>query len=268
MSTPVFSNNVLTTLAAPITTTVATSITLSSAANLPTIGPGQFFALTLNDAATRQVFEIVYVTSYSGAVLNVQRGQEGTTAQTWLANDLAYGAVTAAELAQALTTGVQSLNGEGGAITIGSTANTVLVTEPSSGIINLEVNSNDVTTAVNGIRGAVVIQSPDNSLSVNDVGQDINIEWSPAFRSYGGHGITADDGSGRYVLSVTVPYVIVAASGTVAQNFGSTNDDIVFIAQDISNFADGLVVFYGVNGSTVLNGLGIYYTVTTNNTPV
>ena len=88
------------------------------------------------------------------------------------------------------------------------------------------------------------------------------------FFLHGGHGITADDGSGRYVLSVTVPYVIVAAAGTVAQNYGSTNDDIVFIAQDISNFADGLVVFYGVNGSTVLNGLGIYYTVTTNNTPV
>jgi len=45
--------------------------------------------LTLNDAATGLVYEIVYVTAISGAALTVLRGQEGTTAQNWNAGDYA-----------------------------------------------------------------------------------------------------------------------------------------------------------------------------------
>ena len=99
MATFVFANNVSTTLASPITTSGQTSIVLSSAANLPTISGSQQFALTLNDAATRAVIEVVYVTSRVGATLTVVRGQEGTTATTWLAGDYAYGSATAGVLA-------------------------------------------------------------------------------------------------------------------------------------------------------------------------
>jgi len=96
MSTFLFGNNIKTTLAAPITSTTATTCTLSSSANLPTLSAGQIFALTFNDAAaTGLVYEIVYCTARTGAVLTIVRGQEGTTAQTWLATDLAYCSVTA-----------------------------------------------------------------------------------------------------------------------------------------------------------------------------
>jgi hypothetical protein len=61
--------------------------------------------LTLNDAATQSVFEVLYVTAIAGASLTVLRGQEGTAATTWLTGDFAYASVTAAELAQFLTTG-------------------------------------------------------------------------------------------------------------------------------------------------------------------
>lgn len=98
MSTFKFANNVQTTLAAPITTVGQTSITLSSAANLPTLTGGQVMALTLNDASSQSVFEIVYVTAIVGAVLTVIRGQEGTVANAWLANDNAYASDTAAIL--------------------------------------------------------------------------------------------------------------------------------------------------------------------------
>ena len=74
MTTFVFANNVNTTLSAPISAT-ATSITLTRSANLPTSIPsGDYFALTLNDAATRSVFEIVYATAISGSTLTVVRG--------------------------------------------------------------------------------------------------------------------------------------------------------------------------------------------------
>jgi len=45
--------------------------------------------LTLTDAATGLVYEIVYVTANSGAALTVLRGQEGTTAQNWNVGDYA-----------------------------------------------------------------------------------------------------------------------------------------------------------------------------------
>lgn len=101
----VFANNVQTTLAAPITSASQTSIQLASSANFPTIPPGYYWPLTLNDAATQSFFEIVYVTGYSGNTVTVLRGQENTAARTWSTNDLAYSAATAGALASFLSAG-------------------------------------------------------------------------------------------------------------------------------------------------------------------
>ena len=116
----IFANNVNTTLAAPITTTGATTLTLSSTTNAPSPTGGQNWVITLNDAATNGVFEIVYCTARSGAVCTIVRGQEGTAATTWLANDLAYGAgATAATLNNfALINGSSSQNFAAAAITM------------------------------------------------------------------------------------------------------------------------------------------------------
>jgi len=73
MTTFVFANNVNTTLAGNVSTT-ATTLTLASAANLPASIPSGFvMALTLNDSATRNNYEIVYVTAITGATLTVLR---------------------------------------------------------------------------------------------------------------------------------------------------------------------------------------------------
>jgi hypothetical protein len=123
MSQFVFANNVNTTLASAITSPSQTTITLSSAANLPTLSDGEIMALTLNDAATQAVFEIVYVTAIAGANLTVVRGQEGTTARTWLVNDFAFASNTAgimASLAQ-LSGGSGSLKfGQFTGVTVGT----------------------------------------------------------------------------------------------------------------------------------------------------
>jgi hypothetical protein len=90
-----FANNVNTTLAAAVTSS-STTLTLASSNNLPSSIPsGSYFALTLNDAATRSVFEVVYATSISGATVTVIRGQEGTTAQNWQVGDYIYASNTA-----------------------------------------------------------------------------------------------------------------------------------------------------------------------------
>ena len=90
-----FANNVNTTLAAAVTSS-STTLTLASSNHLPSSIPsGSYLALTLNDAATRSVFEIVYATSVSGSTVTVIRGQEGTAAQNWQVGDYIYASNTA-----------------------------------------------------------------------------------------------------------------------------------------------------------------------------
>jgi hypothetical protein len=100
MSSFIFANNVNTTLAGGISSS-STTITVSSTLNLPTSIPsGSVLVMTLNDAATRTHYEIVYVTAISGATLTVNRAQEGTSAQTWLTGDYAFSGPTAGQMAQ------------------------------------------------------------------------------------------------------------------------------------------------------------------------
>ena len=98
----VIANNVNTQLAASAASGAPT-LTLASSANLPTLSAGQVMPLTLNDAATGQNYEIVYVTAISGVTLTVTRAQEGTGALNWSIGDYAYCAPTAGTVA--MTTG-------------------------------------------------------------------------------------------------------------------------------------------------------------------
>lgn len=93
----IFANNINTTLASSVSGG-ATTITLSSAANLPSSIPSGFvLVITLNDFATRQNFEILYATAISGVTLTVTRAQEGTAALSWLSGDYAYSPPTAGQ---------------------------------------------------------------------------------------------------------------------------------------------------------------------------
>jgi len=94
-----FVNNVNTTLAGSVSNSAGT-ITLSSTQNLPTSIPaGKVLVITLNDAATRGNYEIVYATAISGATLSVLRGQDGTSPLAWLTGDFAFSPPTAGQQA-------------------------------------------------------------------------------------------------------------------------------------------------------------------------
>ena len=76
-------NNAQTVLAAGISAS-ATSLTDNSGtgALFPAVTSGvSFFKLTLVDAATGQLSEIVHVTARTGDTMTIERGQEGTTAR-------------------------------------------------------------------------------------------------------------------------------------------------------------------------------------------
>lgn len=110
-TTYVFANNVNTTLAAAATNT-DTTIQIASSTNLPSLTTGQIMPLTLNDAATGNIYEIVYVTAISGTSLTVIRAQEGTGAQNWSIGDYAFSDNTAGTTSSTLvpnaTPGTQS----------------------------------------------------------------------------------------------------------------------------------------------------------------
>jgi hypothetical protein len=86
-------------------TNVATAITLTSAAGLPTVGN---FRLQINDVAPATTFEIVEVTAMAGAVATVVRGQEGTTGIAHNAGAIVGNNITAGMLVLAFPRGTLS----------------------------------------------------------------------------------------------------------------------------------------------------------------
>ena len=74
-------------------TAAATSIPLTTAA-FPALAQGTFCYAVLQSATDRSVVEIVKVTA-GGATLTVERGQEGTTARDFAANDIIEQRLTA-----------------------------------------------------------------------------------------------------------------------------------------------------------------------------
>ena len=76
----VFTNNAETTLAAAITSTSATSISVTSSSTFPTVGAGEYFYATISDGTN---LEIVKITAVSGTTWTVVRASDNTTARTF-----------------------------------------------------------------------------------------------------------------------------------------------------------------------------------------
>lgn len=86
-----FKNNSGTTLAAPITTVQTTAtLAVGGGSQLPAIGAGESFTLTLKSAPPNNTIEIVQVTGLTGDnITSMVRGQESTTPAAFLAGDFA-----------------------------------------------------------------------------------------------------------------------------------------------------------------------------------
>ena len=92
-----FANNANSILAAPINSVVTTlQVAAGTGGQFPTPVANQPFWLTLLDAATQQISEIVLVTQRVGDVFTIVRGQDGTTAKNWSGGDICANLVTAA----------------------------------------------------------------------------------------------------------------------------------------------------------------------------
>lgn len=176
MSTLLFSNNATTTIAGSISNT-ATTVNLASGAGalFPSPGANQYFVGTLTDAATGLVNEIVWVTARSGDTLTIVRGQEGTTAQPWSANDLfgnLWTAGQASTMVQQVELQAQATNY---ALDTGSAnaylcALTPAITSPVNGMpIRLKVaNTNTGASTFNPGSGAASIRRADGSTLIGN----------------------------------------------------------------------------------------------------
>jgi len=273
MTRIVWANNANSTLAGPITNASTTALLVSGTGALfPTLAAGQYFDLTFNDAATRLLYEVVHVTAISGDTITIVRGQEGTTALSWLAGDLASNLVTMGALqAFAQAPDTQAQTGNYAADTSGS-ANTITATlspAPASlasiagSPIRIAVANTTTSTTVNlnlnGL-GNVLVKNPGRA--------------SPPIGSLSGTGIYTFTYDGTYFQT---PAVGAAASGlwtetsiavNTSLNSGSTNINYVAtaaltltIAQSTSLattwtnniFAQGGAVTVVINGSDKLN---------------
>lgn len=107
IGTELYSNNNDTTLSGAISN-VATTLSVASGSGAlfpsPTAGTS-FFRITLTDAATKSVHEVMYVTGRVGDVFTVLRAQEGTTAVSWVAGDAVYCGPTAGAMANLVQAG-------------------------------------------------------------------------------------------------------------------------------------------------------------------
>jgi hypothetical protein len=126
-----YANNATSTLQSGISSS-ATSLTLATGTGslFPAIGAGQAFYMTLVDAATQLINEIVLVTARAGDACTVVRHQQGTTAKTWAASDIASQLVTAGDISNFLQgAGLQSglYN-----YAVGTGANSITATLPSA----------------------------------------------------------------------------------------------------------------------------------------
>lgn len=88
MGSALYTNNAVATLSAGINNSTTTiTLTGGQGALFPNPTAGNYFYATLVDAATQLVLEIVKCTARSTDTLTVVRAQQGTSAQSYLAND-------------------------------------------------------------------------------------------------------------------------------------------------------------------------------------
>lgn len=84
-----YANNAKTTLAAPVTSTQTTiAVAPGTGVLFPSPTAGQAFKVTLVSASSSSVYEICLCTARTGDTLTVIRGQEGTSGQPFVLNDI------------------------------------------------------------------------------------------------------------------------------------------------------------------------------------
>lgn len=177
MSFLLFCNNFSTTLVTGIGPS-DTTMTLTSVAGLPAISGDQYFKLSLFDAATKSITEIVNCTGVTGNVATIVRAQEGTPAKTWNAGDVIaqqWTAGSAAAMEQIAQAQAQAPNY---AVDSGTANHVVVALTPAltAAVPGMPVrvkianaNSGATDININGLGAVNVLAANGSALQANDL---------------------------------------------------------------------------------------------------
>lgn len=232
-----FANNASSVLASAISST-ATVIDLSpgTGALFPNPAAGQQFTLTLNDAATGLVYEIVYCTARSTDTLTVVRGQEGTAAVSWLANDRAFLAATAgalgslAPLASPAFTGTPTVPTAVGGTNTTQAASTAFVAANFAAIAGNSAQQFSVAPGTVDTQAAALAQV---------------FGWKAGTLS-GNHTIAAADAGIIYAVTATSAVITLPAASTLTNQTGG----VIAEAACTVTLASGTLEGGSLQGST------------------
>ena len=271
MTIQLFANNAKTTLAAPITST-QTSITVATGtgALFPNPTTGQRFKVTLVSAASASVYEICDCTSRSGDTLTVIRGQEGTTAQPFILNDIVGNFDTAAvmtdlvqsEQLQANYYGFSVATGTASALTATVPSNLTAVSDGMSFVIRSSYASTGATT-LNLTLGSTstgvlpIVKGNNTALAAGDIpdaGYPLSLTYSATFNAW----VLTDP---TVVLSAYALINSQTFTGTPRVPTPTTGDNSTLIAN--TAFVQNTVANYAPIYSPTLTGVPAAPTATT-----
>ncbi len=238
-----FANNASSVLASAISST-ATVIDLSpgTGALFPNPAAGQQFTLTLNDAATGLVYEIVYCTARSTDTLTVVRGQEGTAAVSWLANDRAFLTATAgalgslAPLASPALTGTPTVPTAVGGTNSTQAASTAFVAANFAALAGNSAQQFSVAAGTVDTQAAALAQV---------------FGWKAGTLS-GNHTIAAADGGTIFAVTSASAVVTLPAASTLTNQTGG----VIAEAACTVTLASGTLEGGGLQGMTSVS-LGV-----------
>jgi len=240
MSILIFANNAKTTLANALTST-STVINLSAGtgSEFPQPVGAEYFVLTLTDAATGLINEIVWCTSRSADALTVTRGQESTTAKAWLINDFASCRPTAGTQSEFVQPD-QLQEGLYGYTVAGGTANVLtgaiasnLTALPDglpvvikAGFANTSTVTFQLTLGATLLSAYPIVKGNNGALVAGDipaVGYQIQANWSAAFNSF----IMQNPATGVSTIPTGSIYQFPCAGASLPTGFLITNGALV-----------------------------------------
>jgi hypothetical protein len=227
-----YANNAQTTLAGAINN-VATTLQLQSGAGalFPNPSTGQFFRISLSDAATQLNHEIVYCTARSGDVCTVQRAQEGTTGQNWIAGDIAANLPTAGAMGNfvqqtQLQNGSYIYAADTGSANVYQVAYTPAVTALTDGMVlrfkAAHANSGASTFSPNGLTASPIWNMSHVALSGGEIvlNGDVWLQWNSSLNSGSGAWLMIASSGGNSRAGRLLNVQVISANGTYTPTLG------------------------------------------------
>jgi len=261
-----WTNNATTTIASGISNS-DTTITVAggTGALFPTLGVGDRFYATLNDSSNN--IEIVEVTARSGDVMTVVRGQDGTTALSWVGGDkfelrpTAAGLLAAAEGENIVDLAV-SQGGTGADNALDARINLDAAQDPDTNgfivrngdhaSVSRTITAGAGITVTNGDGQAGNVEIDNDGVLALTAGTGISITGTNANKTITNDGVTSFNGSTGAITFTSDPpqLVVFASSGTWTKDPGLK----AVIAEVIG--AGGGASTRGTQGKTTIAGAG------------